>query len=351
VLIIDDPLKDRHEADSPTIRDTLWTWFTQVIASRVMDQSGRIMLIQTRWHQDDLVGRLTDPTNAYYDPEEAAEWRIIDMPASRSRTARTCWAQAGEALWPSRFGTEFLLSLQRRDARGFSALYQGKPSPPAARSSRKWLHTYKPDQLPSALRVYAASDHAVSLKQNADKTCLLCVGVDEHDTIYVLPDLVWKHMTAEQAVEAMIRMMRAHKPVFWWAERSQVSKSIGPFLRKRMLETKTFCSIIEMQPIAEKQTRAQSIQGRMAMGKVRFPERAIWWPAARDQLLKFPYDAHDDFVDALAYIGLGLTLQVAAYEPRRHAPKEATEGTFGWLKMQRDQAERAVKVGYATGGF
>jgi hypothetical protein len=70
VLIIDDPLKDRHEADSPTIRDLLWTWFTQVISSRMQDQSGRIMLIQTRWHQDDLIGRLTDPTNTYYDPKK-----------------------------------------------------------------------------------------------------------------------------------------------------------------------------------------------------------------------------------------------------------------------------------------
>jgi predicted phage terminase large subunit-like protein len=353
VLIIDDPLKDRHEADSPTIRDTLWTWFTQVIASRVMDQTGRIMLIQTRWHQDDLVGRLTDPTNAYYDPEEAAEWRIIDMPAIALEDGKDVLGRkAGEALWPSRFGVEFLLSLQRRDSRGFSALYQGKPSPAGgAFFSGKWLHTYKPNELPGALRVYAASDHAVSLRQNADKTCLLCVGVDENDTIWVLPDLVWRHMTAEQACEAMIRLMRAHKPVFWWAERSHVSKSIGPFLRKRMLETKTFCSVIEMQPIAEKQSRAQSIQGRMSMGKVRFPERAIWWPAARDQLLKFPYDAHDDFVDALAYIGLGLTLQVGAPEAHKFRARESAEGTFGALKMARDQAERAVKVSYATGGF
>jgi predicted phage terminase large subunit-like protein len=353
VLVIDDPLKDRHEADSPTIRDTLWTWFTQVIASRVMDQSGRIMLIQTRWHQDDLIGRLTDPTNAYYDPEEAAEWRIIDMPALALEEGKDVMGRApGEALWPSRFGPEFLLSLQRRDARGFSALYQGKPSPAGgAFFSSKWLQTYKPDQLPAALRIYAASDHAVSLKQNADKTCLLLVGVDEHDTIYVLNDCVWRNMTAEQSVEAMLRMMKAHKPVFWWAERSHISKSIGPFLRKRMLETQTFCSIIEMQPIADKQTRAQSIQGRMAMGRVKFPERAIWWPAARDQLLKFPYDAHDDFVDALAYVGLGLTLQMPAYDARSHAPKEATEGTFGWMKMQRDQAERAVRQGFGTGGF
>ena len=68
LLVIDDPIKDRMEADSPTIRDTLWTWFTQVIASRLMDETGRIMLIQTRWHQDDLIGRLTDPHNTYYDP-------------------------------------------------------------------------------------------------------------------------------------------------------------------------------------------------------------------------------------------------------------------------------------------
>jgi predicted phage terminase large subunit-like protein len=352
VLIIDDPLKDRHEADSPTIRDTLWTWFTQVIASRLMDQTGRIMLIQTRWHQDDLVGRLTDPTNSYYDPEEAAEWHIIDMPAlAVEDTPDVLQRKAGEALWPGRFGRDFLLALQRRDARGFSALYQGRPSPAGGTFfSVKWLHTYRPNDLPNGLRVYAASDHAVSLKQTSDKTVLMCVGLDEDENIWLLPDLTWRQMTAEQTTEAMIRMMRAYKPVFWWAERSMISKSIGPFLRKRMLETKTFCSLIEMQPIADKQTRAQSIQGRMAMDKLRFPERAPWWPAARDQLLKFPYDAHDDFVDTLAYIGLGLTLQIGA-SAFRERPRENVLGTFGHLKMQREQAERSVKQGFSTGGW
>jgi predicted phage terminase large subunit-like protein len=188
------------------------------------------------------------------------------------------------------------------------------------------------------------------MKQDSDKTCLMCVGVDEDDNIWILADLLWRQMTAEQAVEAMLRMMRAHKPVFWWAERSMISKSIGPFLRKRMLETKTFCSIIEMQPIADKQTRAQSIQGRMSMGKVRFPERAPWWPAARDQMLKFPYDAHDDFVDTLSYVGLGLTLQIGAGRSRERKDENA-EGTFGWLKNERDMAERSVRQGFGAGGW
>ena len=351
VLVIDDPLKDRQEADSPTIRDTLWTWFSQVMATRLMDETGRIMLIQTRWHQDDLVGRLTDPSNSYYDPEEAAEWKIIDLPALANDTdTDPLHRKEGEALWPGRFGRDFLLGLQRRDARGFSALYQGRPSPAGGTFfSVNWLHTYRPNDLPPNLRHYCASDHAVSLKQVADKTCLMCVGVDEHDTIWVLPDLVWRSMTAEQATEAMLRMMRAYKPMFWWAERSHISKSIGPFLRKRMLETQTFCSLIEMQPISDKQTRAQSIQGRMSMGKVRFPERAPWWPMARDQMLRFPFDTHDDFVDTLAYIGLGLTLQVGMN--RVQAPPEQLEGTFGWLKLQRENAERAVKQGFGAGGW
>lgn len=352
VLVIDDPLKDRQEADSPTIRETLWGWFTQVIATRLMDETGAIMLIQTRWHQDDLVGRLTDPQNSFYDPEEAAQWKIIDLPALAYEDGTDpLGRKEGEALWPGRFGRDFLLALQRRDARGFSALYQGRPTPAGGTFfSSKWLNTYKPNELPSNLRCYAASDHAVSLQQYADKTCLLAVGLDQDENIWVLPDCVWRSMNAEQSVEAMLRMMRAHHPLFWWAERSQISKSLGPFLRKRMLETSTYCSLIEMQPIADKQTRAQSIQGRMSMGKLRFPERAPWWPAARDQLLKFPYDQHDDFVDALAYVGLGLTLQVGAGAVKQRDPTYS-ENTFGFMKMQRDKAERAAKQHFSSGGW
>lgn len=353
LLVIDDPIKDRQEADSPTIRDSLWLWFTQVIASRLMDETGRIMLIQTRWHQDDLIGRLTDPHNSYYDPDEAREWHIIDLPALAFDDGKDpLRRETGDPLWPGRFGKTYLESLQRRDHRGFSALYQGRPSPAGGTFfSVDWLHTYRPNDLPTDLRCYAASDHAVGLKQGNDKTCLLVIGVDKDDTIWVLPDMIWRNMNAEQTTEAMLRMMKAHRPVFWWAERGHISRSLGPFLRKRMLETHTYCSLIEVQPIADKQTRAQSIQGRMSMGKLRFPERAPWWPAARDQLLKFPFDAHDDFVDALAYIGLGLTLQVPKGERKDPEADKPAERSFGWLLQQRQQAEKAVKLSFASGGW
>jgi hypothetical protein len=68
-------------------------------------------------------------------------------------------------------------------------------------------------------------------------------------------------------------------------------------------------------------------------------------------MLKFPYDAHDDFVDTLAYIGLGLTLQVSASERKDPAADLPHENTYGWLKMQREQAERSVKLGFSSGGW
>ena len=341
-IIIDDPIKDRQEADSKLIRDQLWTWFSQVIATRLMTPDSFIMLIQTRWHEDDLVGRLTDPRNPFYDPAEAARWTVIDLPALAGDND-PMGRKPGEALWPERFPVSFLEQQRQLDPRGFQALYQGKPSADTGTFfTSEMIRTYQPDELPKHLRYYIASDHAVSSKQDRDKTCLIPVGVDENESVYVLDDVWWRRAETDVVVEAMLTLMQRHRPIYWWAERGHISRSIGPFLRKRMLEESTYVSLIEVQPIADKQTRAQSIQGRMAMGKVFFPARAVWWPDARDQLMKFPNGANDDFVDALAYIGLGLTQQLGAFTPRSQTTNRP--GTFGWLKEQTRIADREARL-------
>ena len=150
LLCIDDPIKDRMEADSPTIRDTLWTWFTQVIASRLMDETGRIMLIQTRWHQDDLIGRLTDPHNSYYDPEEAAEWHIIDLPALAFDDGKDpLRREVDEPLWPGRFGKNYLQSLQRRDSAGSARSTRAGPRPAGGTFFSRRLAAHLPAQRPA----------------------------------------------------------------------------------------------------------------------------------------------------------------------------------------------------------
>jgi predicted phage terminase large subunit-like protein len=179
----------------------------------------------------------------------------------------------------------------------------------------------------------------VSIKQDRDKTCLIPVGVDEHENIWILDDVQWGRWHTDVVVEKMIDMMSKYKPLFWWAERGHISKSIGPFLRKRMLERNTFVTLDEIVPVQDKKTRAQSMQGRIAMGKVYFPSYAPWYQEARDQILKFPFGAHDDFVDAMAYIGLGLAIQVRA-RPTKTAKSGPTEWTYGWLKKQTRDADK-----------
>src|SRR3546814_1817701 len=108
---------------------------------------------------------------------------------------------------------------------------------------------------------------------------LLIVGVDEYDNIWLL-DFFWKRTKTDEVVDAMIHMMRKWRPMFWWAEGGHISKSIGPFLFKRMREEKVYVTVVEQTPSADKQTRAQSIQGRMSMGMVHFPNFEPWFEAA-----------------------------------------------------------------------
>jgi predicted phage terminase large subunit-like protein len=350
VLVVDDPIKDRKEANSPAIRDALWAWWNDVFKTRMMTDQGRILLIQTRWHADDLVGRITDPRNEFYDEAQARGWHTIDLPALAEANDPLGRAE-GEALWPARFSREWLEEQRRGNAFGFSAIYQGRPQVQGGNHFREeWLVPYRADELPppDELRYYVASDHAVSTVQARDKTCMVPVGVDTKGTIWVLPDVWWRQAPADVAVEAMLGLMRKYRPLAWWAERTHIKQSIGPFLRKRMHEEGVFCAIHEMVPVADKLTRSQSIQGRAAMKRVRFPGFAPWWPEARNELLQFPAGAHDDFVDALSYVGLGLDIQAPAQKP--DTAKGPQPGTLGWIKAEsrRAASEAAARQ---KGGF
>jgi predicted phage terminase large subunit-like protein len=350
LFVIDDPIKDDEEAQSPTLRDKVWQWFTKVAYTRCHKLSA-IVIVHTRWHEDDLIGRMLDPDHPEHDPTIAKDWTYLNIPAVITEPklaealgiemapppSKRCIAEFGDkpmvALWGTRFSLDHLATAHRLNPRGFNALYMGTPSAEEGDYfKREWIKHYHPDHLPDDLRIYAASDHALSEKQGADYTVLGCVGVDAEDNIYVLPELIWNRMQTDATVERMIWMMKHKKPVLWFAESDNIKKSIGPFLRKRMREERVYVPVFDMSTAkGDKVFRARSIQGRMAMGKVFFPPFAHWFQKAQNELLKFPNAAHDDFVDWLAWIGLGLDSEQGAtgVAPASNIPKR---GTFGWLK-------------------
>lgn len=346
-LLIDDIFKDHEEARSQAIRDQAWNWFTKVAMTRRMGRK-IVIITMTRWHSDDIIGRITDPENPCYDAIEAKKWKIIRLPAIAEEDDPLGRVE-GEPLWPERFELEFLQSQQRLDPLGFASLYQQRPTvADGVLFRRETFQFYKPEELPENLRVYAASDHAVATGQRNDYTVLVTVGVDQQDNIWVL-DCWWQKRPTDAVVEAMLQMARSRKPLVWWAEKGHISKSIGPFLHKRMQEERSYFHVQEVTPIGDKAQRAQSIAARVAMGKVFFPKNAVWTEKAVNELLAFPNGIHDDFSDAIAYIGLGLDKTIRASKPPEKKSPPAF-GTLGWVKWtdkwQQQQDERR-----AAGGF
>jgi predicted phage terminase large subunit-like protein len=349
LLIIDDPIKGAEEARSQAMRDQAWEWFTKVAMTRLMRKK-IVIIITTRWHSDDIVGRLTDKENPKWNAEESATWKIINIPAIAEEDD-VLGRKPGEVLWPDgpdEFDLAFMKQKQRLDPLGFAALYQQRPTvADGVLFRRENIQFYKQADLPEDLRIYCSSDHAVGTKQRNDYTVMFKVGIDRQSNIWVL-DCFRAKVASDKAVEAMLAMASGtQKPLLWWAERGHISKSIGPFLRKRMLETKTYINMVEVTPVADKEQRAQSIAARVAMGKVYFPLDKLWTEKVVNEMLAFPNGTNDDAVDALAYIGLGLQNQ---FGPSKHsiAAKQRAEQpatlTLDWVKLSaRHEAEKQAQ--------
>lgn len=148
-IIVDDPIKDREEADSERIRDTTWDWYTDVLRTRA-EENACILLTVTRWHLDDLVGRLLELQRN--DPN-ADQWVVLVYPAeadpklveeaygaaTAQRMQKLDRRAEGEALWPSKYDKKALAALKATVV-GYAALYQQSPLPKGGRLfERSWF--------------------------------------------------------------------------------------------------------------------------------------------------------------------------------------------------------------------
>ena len=123
IAIIDDPVKDAMEANSPVVRDATWDWYVSVLSTRLHNASKQ-MLVMTRWSNDDLAGRILNSP-------DGKNWKVINIPAictleddGEFHSGR----KVGDALWPERHSIEKLNTEREKDPNGFNCLYQGDPA-------------------------------------------------------------------------------------------------------------------------------------------------------------------------------------------------------------------------------
>lgn len=377
LIVLDDLLKNEQEAESPTIRKELHGFFDKVVTARVRNNTA-IIQIATRWHEDDEIGRqcdvdhpdrLKDEHGQVLDYDPSRRWVFLNLPAvlKPGRVAdalgikpepqtdplvvKAFGTDPLASLWPGEFSLRLLAEKAVANPVAFNALYMGKPSPDDGYYFKaEWLLEYDPHELPAMLQKYGASDHAVTEDQQNDSNVLGCVGIDSQQHIWVLPDLVWDRFETDRTVEELLMQFATHRPLLWWMESELISKSFGPFLHKRMLETNTITTIDPVTPAKDKRVRARAIQGRMSMKIVHFPRFAPWWRDARSQILKFPFATHDDFVDWLAHIGLGLMKQVGATKPQE-SDKVVRVGSAAWMRAQSARRDRETKGREAISGW
>lgn len=287
LALIDDPFKDREDADSENQRNKVWNWYRSTFYTRLMP-GGRIVVIQTRWHEDDLSGRLLEQDGRI---EEGGQWTVLELPAISADN---------QPLWPEWYDLEALNRIKGTiGPREWSALYQQRPQPDEGNFfKREWLPSWK--TLPKHMTVYGTSDYAVT-DGGGDYTVHRVWGVDADSNLHRLDG--WRGQTSSDVwIEQQLDLVERWKPVAWFGEAGVIAKAIEPMLIRRMRERPKAWVRMEWLPsIHDKPTRARGIQARAAMGKL-FLEPG----ADIGEFLSFPAGKHDDEVDAASMIGRAL---------------------------------------------
>lgn len=295
LAILDDIVKGREEADSETMRNKLREWYKSDFWTRLKPDAS-VILIMTRWHEDDVAGWLLD------EAENGGEkWDVISIPME-AEDNDPLGREIGEVLWPEWYTPE-MIKQAKRDPRTWSSLYQQRPSPETGvYFNSSWFKRYS--TLPDNYRVYGASDYAVT-SGSGDYTVHGVFAIDTDDNIYVLD--WWRGQKSSlDWVEQLILMIKSHKPVTWFEESGAIFRAMDPLISKRQKETGAYCVRMQITRNKSKEMMAQSIRGRMQQGKVFFPQNGNWVSDLISECLSFPAGKHDDQVDVLALLGLAL---------------------------------------------
>jgi predicted phage terminase large subunit-like protein len=312
-LIIDDPIRDRADAESEAMRERLWQWYSDVARTRLMP-NGRIILCQTRWHDDDLAGRILNSG-------DAKRWTVLSFPAIAGEND-ALGRLHGEALWPERFPVDALPRVpDEMSSSSFASLYQQNPVPAGGNIFKpdwfehhygeipKWCFEERDTREPvpgiagalmaryeviqKPVIVIQAVDSAWKTGLANDRSCVVTLVSDLNDT-YV-KDVWFGRLQFPDLRRKLVDLFSEHGPRSLYVE-----EAASGFALVQDLRASTGIPIIGITPGREsKEARAESVTGFFEAGRVKFPRNAPWMGELLNEFLRFPFGRHDDIVDAV----------------------------------------------------
>ena len=284
LIIIDDPVKNRQEADSVNYRDRLWEEWQNSIKTRT--QAGtKIIIIQTRWHEDDLAGRVIREENnveVINIPVEAEANDILGRAVGDS----LCPEIGKDNAWLKSFKESY-----KGGMRAWNALFQGRPTSEEGNIfKREWWQYY--DVLPSHLPLKVISVDA-TFKDNADNDYVAIEVWGKLNGDFYLIDLIKRRMDFPETLKA-IKAMNAKYP-----DRHSIlieDKANGPAIIAMLRHEVS--GIIPVEPEGSKVARANAVTGIIESGNVYLPRYADFTSEFIEEHASFPNSAHDDLVDS-----------------------------------------------------
>ncbi len=324
LVVVDDPVKGRAEAESEVIRKRTIEAFDDDVKTR-LKPGGSIIIIQTRWHEEDLAGSILpigyNGESGVIHCRDGQDWEVICLPAKAERADDPLGRAVGEYLWPEWFDRRHWAQFESKP-RAWASLYQQRPAPEEGDLFKaEWLRPYETAPKRETLTIYGASDYAVTA-DGGDYTVHVVVGIDAEGRLWLLD--LWRGQTSSDVwIETFCDLVLQWKPMGWAEETGQIKASLGPFITKRQRERKAYVARETFPTRGDKAVRAQSIRGRMALDGLYVPINAPWFSAFRSELLTFPTGRNDDQVDALGLIGqlLDLMFKNAPADSQKPKPR------------------------------
>lgn len=290
LVMIDDPVKGRSHAESKAIRDNTWEWYTDDLYTR-LEPKGAVVLIQTRWHEDDLAGRLIKGMQNGGD-----QWDIVKLPAI-AEDDDPLGRQTGKALWPERYDLKRLEQIkQQQGSYSFNALYQQRPvSREGNVFKREWFENIV-SRAPQGLAWARGYDLAVSTRSSADYTASFRCAFDREGNLYIADGFRRRIEYPEQR-RYVIERVRSEDNTVHGIEKALHGQALVQDLRKDA--TLRGRSIQAIAVDNDKFTRALAWAALAEEGKVRLVQ-GTWIDAFVDEICAFPDGQHDDQVDAVS---------------------------------------------------